>query len=83
MSRYEWAAVLAFAGGVVEIAIEIVRSLRGTGCTVDGCPEEVEAVLMPADIPREGEAMRRARNLATRRATSLDLDDDDAEPGSR
>jgi hypothetical protein len=74
----EWTAILALVGGAVDLAIRIARVIQDAGCPVEGCPPDVRARLAAADIPAEGDAMRRAASKAARRAAGLDRETIDA-----
>lgn len=75
MTVIQFAQILALVGGAIDLAARVVIALREAGCSVEGCPVEVER-LMPADIPLEGDAMRAARNRAIRHASGLERDSD-------
>lgn len=59
------------AGAVASIAIAIAHQLLDEGCTIDGCPASIAAVLQPADIPT-GERGLAALQRAEARARGLD-----------
>ena len=58
-----WAAILALVGGLIPVALRIVKAIEAGGeCRVEGCPR------MPPDIaPPFEDAMRELGELGTSR----------------
>lgn len=72
MTPVEWTAILALAGGVVDLAIKIARVFMEEGCDVEGCPHDVAVRLNTTAIPAEDDAMFAGRTQAAARVRGLD-----------
>lgn len=55
------------AGTVLRVATHLAGILIEEGCTIDGCPADVAAKLMPADVPTGERQLAARRRNRTRR----------------